>query len=132
MSMNIDDLTIGDAKRIAAQFGGCEQTLLSTAANDWSGESVPVPVLVCTERRGVVFGYTTNASARPIKMTGARMCLYWSTDVGGVFGLCDNGPTPGCKISATVPSVSLEGVTAVFAVDAKAEAAWKAAPIQGR
>jgi hypothetical protein len=92
----------------------------------------PVPVLVCTDKRGVIFGYTTDPHARPIVLTAARMCLYWSADVGGVFGLAENGPTEGCKISAPAPRVTLEGVTAVFDVADAAVTAWKSAPVQGR
>lgn len=123
--MNINDLTIGQAKEIAAQFSGA-------VANAPSSDHAAIPVLVCTDKRGVVFGYTTNVDARPIRMTDARMCLYWSADVGGVFGLAEVGPTSGCKISATVPSITLEGVTAVFEVADAAQKAWVSAPVQGR
>ena len=90
------------------------------------------PVVVCTDKRGVVFGLTADVTARPIILTEARMCLYWSEDVGGVFGLADIGPTKGCNISATAPSVTLEGVTAVFGVTEAAATAWTSAPVQGR
>ncbi len=122
--MNIDDITIGQAKALAAQFSG------ATPAAQSSHE--PIPVVVCTDKRGVVFGYTENADARPIKLTNARMCLYWSADVGGVFGLAECGPTKGCKISAVAPALALEGVTAVFAVEPEAVEAWAKAPVQGR
>lgn len=92
----------------------------------------PMAVVVCTDKRGVVFGYTTDATARPIQLMNARMCLYWSADVGGVFGLADIGPTKGCKISAQVPAIVLEGITAVMLTDEKAEKAWIKAPVQGR
>lgn len=92
----------------------------------------PVAVVVCTDKRGVVFGYTTNASARPIVVKSARMCLYWSADVGGVFGLAEIGPTSGCKISAVVPEITLEGITAVMSVDDRAIQAWTSAKVQGR
>lgn len=91
-----------------------------------------INVVVCTDKRGVVFGTTENVAARPIVLANARMCLYWSEDVGGVFGLADIGPTGRCRISATAPSVILEGVTAVFGVTDAAAAAWAAAPVQGR
>lgn len=91
-----------------------------------------IKVLVCTDKRGVVFGSTEDPTARPITLTDARMCLYWSEDVGGVFGLADIGPTDDCKISATAPSVTLEGVTAVFGVTEAAATAWTSAPVQGR
>ena len=103
--MDIDSLTLGEAKK---------------------------PVIVCTDKPGVIFGYTSDASARPIMLTAARMCLYCSPDVGGIFGLGEKGPTKNCKISATVPAISLEGVSAIMSVDAIAEKAWIAAKVQGR
>ena len=99
---------------------------------DTASDGAEQPVIVCTDKRGVVFGYTANIHARPIKLTKARMCLYWSADVGGIFGLAEKGPTKDCKISAVAPSITLEGVTAVFSVDAAAEKAWASAKVQGR
>jgi hypothetical protein len=90
------------------------------------------PVVVCTDKRGVVFGYTKNPEADPIKLTQARMCLYWPASVGGVFGLGDIGPNEETKVSATLKKISLNGVTAVFDVSEVAERAWNNAPIQGR
>jgi len=125
--MNIDNLTYGELKQIAAMFSpSVIQVVVPDVAHD------PIPVVVCTDRRGVVFGYCQDTGARPIKLTGARMCLYWSSDVGGVFGLGEKGPTKDCKISAVLPEVSLEGVTAIFTVDPIAEKAWIAAKVQGR
>ena len=125
--MNIDDLTYGQLKQIAAMFAGDALATPQPAASH-----KPRPVIVCTDKRGVVFGYCTDTSARPITLTQARMALYWSSDVGGVFGLGEKGPTKDCKISAVLPEITLEGVTAIFTVDPIAEAAWKAAKVQGR
>jgi len=132
--IDINDLTIGQAKTLAAQFVQCQNgpVLADSAAPGRPIGHDRMPVLVCTEKRGVVFGYTENHEARPIKMTDARMCLYWSADVGGVFGLAEKGPTKGCKISATAGALTLEGVTAVFQVDDTAVSAWVEAPVQGR
>jgi len=124
--MNINDLTIGQAKELAAIFSGSSVSGTPDAPHD------NIPVIVCTDKRGVIFGYTQNQAARPIVVTNARMALYWSADVGGVFGLADIGPTSGCKISAVAPSMTLEGITAVFAVSDKAEKAWVSAKVQGR
>ncbi len=125
--MNIDELTTGQAKALAAQFQG-----LTGENHVASAQHAPMSVIVCTDKRGVVFGDTVDVNARPITLTNARMALYWSADVGGVFGLAEKGPTAGCKISATAPSISLEGVTAIFTVDKKAVKAWLDAPVQGR
>ena len=122
----IDNLTIGEAKKLAAMFGG-------SIASPLVPQSGPeAPVIVCTDKRGVVFGYADNLSARPIVLKRARMCLYWDAVVGGVFGLGEAGPSKGSKISATLDSIMLEGVTAIFSVSPQAEQAWLAAPIQGR
>ena len=123
--MNIDELTYGGLKKIAALFN-------SSPASTPTNIHEAIPVVVCTDKRGVVFGYCADTTARPIKLSGARMCLYWSADVGGVFGLGENGPTSGCKVSATLPEITLEGVTAIFTVDPSAEKAWNAAKVQGR
>ena len=123
--MNIDDMKLGDLKEIAAMFSGGSAATANTC-------HPARPVVVWTDRRGVIFGYCENVHARPITLKEARMCLYWSADVGGVFGLCDIGPTKGCNISAALPTAEFEGVTGVADVSAKAEKAWNAAPIQGR
>jgi len=125
--MNINDLTIGQAKELAAMFAG------KCAAEQPAPQSTEAQyVVVTTDKRGVVFGMTHDHTARPIVLHDARMCLYWSADVGGVFGLAEKGPTKDCKISAVVPSITLEGVTAIMTVDPAAEKAWKSAKVQGR
>jgi hypothetical protein len=123
--MNIDEMTYGELKAIAAMFSGAQPLPPVT-------DHAPIPVVVCTDKRGVVFGYCADTSARPIRLDNARMCLYWSADVGGVFGLGEKGPTKDCKISATLPAVSLEGVTAIFSVEPAAVKAWENAKVQGR
>lgn len=122
--MNIDDMTYGELKAIAAMFGG--------SAPKAAPHSEPVAVVIWTDKRGVIFGYCADVTARPITLTNARMCLYWSASVGGVFGLCDIGPNAECTISAALPSAVFEGVTGVATVTAQAEAAWLAAKVQGR
>lgn len=129
--MNIDNLTIAQAREIAAMFGVASTAPSCDAASEIKGHD-RIPVVICTDKRGVVFGYTDNANSRPIKVEQARMALYWSSDVGGVFGLAEKGPTSGCKISAIASSLTLEGVTAVFSVDPTAEKAWNGAKVQGR
>ena len=126
--MDLNKMNVADLLKLCGSLGALNGGGCAKPAT--SGDSIPV--LVCTDKRGVVFGYTPDANARPINLTDARMALYWSTDVGGVFGLADIGPTKGCKISATVPAITLEGVTAVFAVTDAAVKAWGKAPVQGR
>lgn len=126
--MDIENLTVAQIREIAAIASGlglCKAAAPTTAHSER-------PVIVCTDKRGVVFGYTDDVSARPITLNRARMCLYWSKDVGGVFGLAEKGPSASSNISATLPAITLEGVTAVMSVDAIAERAWLSAKVQGR
>jgi hypothetical protein len=90
------------------------------------------PVVICTDKRGVIFGYTKDTTADPIKLTNARMCLYWPSSVGGVFGLGVIGPNDDTKVSAPLDKAKFHGVTCVFGVTDKAEQAWISAPVQGR
>ena len=86
------------------------------------------PVVVCTEHRGVFFGYVPkdqNVEASRITLSKARMCVYWSQDVRGVLGLAGNGPTPSCRIGPAVPAISLNGVTAVMSASGTATIAWE-------
>ena len=93
------------------------------------------PVIVCTNKRGVIFGYAKKDRPNKrgqITLKKARMCLYWPSSVGGVFGLGEIGPDAETKVSAKLSRVILEGVTAIFDVSPEAEKAWKSAPVQGR
>ena len=125
--MNIDNLTYGELKAIAALFSGIEKP---NAAKPVQNETIPV--VIWTDKRGVIFGYCDDTDARPIALTNARMCLYWPSSVGGVFGLCDIGPNAESKISATLPSAFFDGVTGVATVTPEAEKAWLGAKVQGR
>lgn len=94
-------------------------------------------VLVFTEYRGVVFGSTDDPMADPIKLSDARMCLRWSRQVGGVFGLAEKGPFDASKsgdttVSAPVKSLSLSKITGVAELTDAAIQAWESAPVAGR
>lgn len=91
-------------------------------------------VVVCTDKRGVFFGYTADPLADPIHLSDARMCIYWTSKIGGVAGLAATGPSDavksgsGSRIAAKSDAI-LRGITAVFPATADAQAAWTNAPI---
>lgn len=124
--MNIDDMTYGQLKAIAEMFRS------DSSMPAPKKQTASIPVVIWTDKRGVIFGYCDDTDARPIVLSNARMCLYWPSSVGGVFGLCDIGPNDDSKISATLPSASFEGVTGIATVTEVAEKAWIAAKVQGR
>ena len=85
-------------------------------------------LVVTTEHRGVFFGYGEITTGKTIKLTEARMCVYWSPDVKGVVGLAANGPTEGCRIGPAAPAITLQGVTSIMEVSTAAEAQWQKQP----
>ena len=83
------------------------------------------PVIVCTEHRGVFFGYAKDTSGATINLRGARMAIAFGT-TRGVMELAETGPTSRSKISARA-DIEVRKVTAVFEVTAAAAAKWEVA-----
>jgi hypothetical protein len=83
------------------------------------------PVIVCTEHRGVFFGYATETSGDTIDLTKARMAIYFGT-TKGVMQLAETGPTSSSKISARA-DIQIRKITSVFEVTPEATAAWEKA-----
>jgi hypothetical protein len=85
------------------------------------------PVIICTEARGVFFGYATKTAGDIVQLKRARNCIYWARSVGGVLGLAATGPDANCRIGARA-DIELRKVTAVLEVTKAAEAAWESSP----
>ena len=85
------------------------------------------PVIVCTEHRGVFFGYATDISGDDVPLKRARMAIYFGT-TRGVMELAETGPTSKSKISARADIPRLPKVTAVFDVTPEAVQKWEDAP----
>ena len=84
------------------------------------------PVIICTEYRGVFFGYTDNTDGDAVHLSRARMAIYWGT-TRGVMELAETGPNEKSKISARA-DITLRKVTAVFEVTEEAVARWESTP----
>lgn len=80
------------------------------------------PVIVCTEYRGVFFGYADDTSGDIIHLKGAKMAIYWGT-TRGVMELAHTGPTSKSRISAPA-DIEVRKVSAVFEVTPEATKAW--------
>jgi len=87
-----------------------------------------VAVVVCTDKRGVFFGYTNDTSGETITLTNCRNAYYWVAheDAKGVLSLGSHGPAKGSKIGA-LSTVTLRGITAVIECTPAAVDAWEAA-----
>ncbi len=83
-----------------------------------------VPVVVTTAHRGVFFGIGVVSDAPTIRLTDARMVVYWSANVKGVLGLAATGPMNGCKVGPSVPAITLRDVTSVIECSTQAVEAW--------
>lgn len=84
--------------------------------------------VVTTAHRGVFFGYSDDVDGETIRLTQARLCVYWSPDVKGFMGLSVGGPTKGCKIGPSAPAIRLRNITSVLECSPEAVKAWEAAP----
>lgn len=81
------------------------------------------PVIVCTEHRGVFFGYATDTTGQSINLKRARMAIYFGT-TRGVLELAETGPTNTSKISARA-DIDVRKVTAVLEVTPEAATKWE-------
>ncbi len=81
------------------------------------------PVIVCTEHKGVFFGYTDDTSGDKIFLKQSRMAIYFGT-TRGVMQLAETGPTSSSKISARA-DLELRKVSAVMEVTPDATKAWE-------
>jgi hypothetical protein len=87
-----------------------------------------IPMVVTTER-GVFFGYgTPDLEAAHVKLTNARMVVYWSADCRSVVGLAANGPTAGCKIGHKAPAILIRNVTSVIECSDEVATKFEQAP----
>lgn len=84
-------------------------------------------VIVTTAHRGVFFGYAKDTSGPIIKLSKARMCVYWSADLRGILGLAAIGPSAQCRISLAA-DIELRDITSVIEVADAAIAKWEKAP----
>ena len=85
-------------------------------------------LVVTTEHKGVFFGYGTPTDKKVIKITKARMCVYWDSSLHGVMGLASQGPNEQCRISPAVPVLTVQDITGIMEVSKEAIKKWEAEP----
>ena len=83
------------------------------------------PVLICTEHRGVFFGYAEDTTGVDIFLRNCRMAIRWGT-TNGVQQLAATGPTDKSKVGSACDA-EIRKVTAVFEVTSEAAEKWLAA-----
>lgn len=97
-----------------------------------------VVVVTDAEKRGVFAGKLrkppklVTAPDRPaeyqVELDDMRIAVYWSQDVRGLTGLCQEGPKADCRVSPAAPGALIVGVICVLKMTEEAWKAWEAEP----
>ena len=81
------------------------------------------PVIVCTEHRGVFFGYAADTTGDIIHLARARMAIRFGT-TRGVMELAETGPTADSLVSARA-DIEVRKISAIFEVTPEAVEKWE-------
>lgn len=81
------------------------------------------PVIVVSEHRAVLFGYSEDTSGSTVHLTGARWAIRWGT-TKGMHQLAETGPTKDSMIGARA-DVEVRNVIMVIEVTPEAVKAWE-------
>jgi hypothetical protein len=97
----------------------------SDAPEEASNEGVPL--VITTAHRGVFFGYGQVTTDKIIRVTQARMCVYWGGGIT-VLGLASQGPGKECKIGPAVSAITIQDVTSIIEATPEAAKRWESQP----
>lgn len=105
--MNIDDLTIGEAKQLACMFGKNEKVTAS-CCNPFLNKKV----IIRTFSAGVHFGELIEKDGKEVILKNARRLWYWKTSNKGISlsEVANAGLAKDSKVCAPVEAIWLEAV----------------------
>ncbi len=105
--MNIDDLTIGEAKKLACLFGEKDKT--STGC---CHPFLNKKVIIRTFSAGVHFGELIEKEGKEVILKNARRLWYWKTSNKGISlsEVANGGLAKDSKVCAPVETIWLEAV----------------------
>ncbi len=100
--MNINDLTIGEAKKLAAMFGGGEAVMLSTP-------HIGKKCIIRAYASGVHFGTVVRHNGRQVELSNARrLWRFWAKSGISLSGVAQNGiKQDKSKICDVVPQMTI-------------------------
>jgi hypothetical protein len=125
MSMDIENLTIGEARRLAALLAPMLGGPAATTAQASPGTRM---VVVTSTTRDVIYGEADgDAVDGKIVLRNARRVMYWGRDTGGLGGLSTRGPSADSKVGPVQPRVQITSVASVADCEAAAVKAFAAA-----
>lgn len=115
MTINTDDLTIKQARELAAQFCGSP----IVAAKQETASDMR-PVIVRSRDAGVQFGYLDHFEGSTVYLKNARQMWSWTAAKGGTLLDCATHGVSAGKFSTTASAVIVIGACAI--IDCSAEA----------
>jgi hypothetical protein len=124
--MNLDDMTIGDAKRLAAMFGGASAPLNNGMIGKY--------VIVRCRDAGVHCGVLESHSEREAVLIDSRRLWYWKPAGCGKYlsGLAIYGADSSSKIGVALPRLHLTETCEIIQCSSAAEASLRAAKEDAR
>ena len=115
--MNIDDLTVGQARQLAAMFGGMAGAAPAAAPHPFVGKYC---IVRCTGA-GVHAGEVVSVDGDTAILHNSRRLWSWQARDGvALSGVAQNGLADG-KIDTLNPEIWLSGVCEIIPCSAKAQ-----------
>ncbi len=114
--MNVDNLTIGQARELATMFANTTAPATSPAA----AKGDERPVIVRSRDAGVQFGYLLGYEGSTVYLRDARQMWSWTAAKGGTLLDCATHGVKAGKFSAAASRVIVIGACAIIDVSAEA------------
>lgn len=124
--MDLDSLTIGDARKLAALFGGASAVSTITAIEPLHAHLIGRMCIVRSSGSGVWYGRLTGKDGQTCRLDNARRVWSW-TGAASCSGLALTGPTGG-KITAPIDGAIVENALEVLPATDAAGVAFAAVP----
>lgn len=99
--MNLDDMTIGDARKLACMFGG-QQNMAAASCCEFTGKYV----VVRTYSAGVHVGVLKSRNGQEVVLTEAKRIWQWQ-GANTLHEIAMNGVEKASKVSDETPSIIL-------------------------
>lgn len=116
--MNIDDLTFGELKKIAAIFGVAQSVTQTAAQHPFIGKYV---IARCYSA-GVHAGEVVSVDGENVILKDSRRLWSWKAKDGvALSGVAQNGVQSGGKIDSLNPEIALMGVCELIPCSDKAK-----------
>ncbi len=106
--MNIDELTISEAKKLACLFGKKEPAVAGINCCTFTGKKV----IIRTQSAGVHYGALSEKSGKEVILKNARRLWYWKTANGGISlsEVANGGLAKDSKVCSPVDFIWLEAI----------------------